>query len=430
MVDNMYRNMKILIISLFLLTGFGSESEADLQEHDDACTTIIAMPDVTADGSTIIAKNRDLSDNDCQYFYMQPGEEHDDMTVHCQYISIPQIEETYAWVGFKSYNKWGIGMGINEFDVSIVDNDASTRERLEGDDGLHDNDLCRLVLERAKSAEEGVEVLTSLVEKYGQARTGEIYTIADHEDVWIVETTNKHWVAELIDGGIEVRANQYQIMDKWDISSEDLVEFASNWYEEDFSFAEAYTDEWPSRYSQTRYERPNFLLNERNDITIWNIVDVLQDHYEGTELYQYPPHESDERTICVDRTVGVMIVKYTNNPLDKTQVLFTFSSPCATPLFIPFYNGYLSLPESFEMGGGDYGEESAWWQYERLQRAIDGDYRNRTFISNSLETTSKSWYSEFLDTIPGEASIKFTYSKASNSLMLINNLYALIEEND
>lgn len=398
-----------------------------ITDENQQCTTIIAMEDVTEDNSIIIAKNRDLSDNDCQYFYFQPGEKHSENMVKCQYISIPQVNETYSWVGAKTYNKWGVGMGINEFNVSIFDNDADTREKLEGKKGLHDNDLCRLVLERAKSAEEGVAVLTSLVEKYGQAATGEMYTIADPGEVWLVETTNKHWVAKKIEEGIEVRANQYQITDDWDIAGGDVVEFAvkNGWAnKKDFNFAEAYAEEWPSKYSQTRYERANELLKEKEDIDLWDIVDVLQDHYEGTELYYYPPHQSNERTICINRTVGVMLVKYTDN---RTEVLFSFSSPCSVPLFIPFYNGNLSLPESFEVGNDSYDENSAWWRYERLQRAVDEDYKHKMWISHVLEVTSREWYSEFTEIEPGEESASFTYSKGLDALTLLDNLYCTIK---
>jgi dipeptidase len=392
--------------------------------EDQQCTTIIAMGDVTKDGSTVIAKNRDLSENSCQHFHVQPREKPNKPMVKCQYIFIPQVNETYSWVGAKTYNKWGIGMGINEFNVSILDNDADTREELEGKRGLHDNDLCRLVLERSRSAEEGVSVLTSLVEEYGQAASGEMYTIADPDEVWIVETTNRHWAAKKIEKGIEVRANQYQITDDWDMASEDVVEFAvkNGWAnEKDFSFAEAYTEEWPSRYSQIRYERANELL--RGNVEIWDVIDVLQDRYEKTELCL-----SEERPICVNRTAGVMAVKYLDN---RTEVLFSFSSPCSTPLFIPFYNGYLSLPDSFEVGNDSYNEDSAWWHYERLQRSIDEDCKNRTWVSNILEITSKKWYSEFTKIAPGEEAMNFTYSKASDALILLDNLYhAICYKND
>jgi len=412
------KSLAIFLGLMLVVPAFGS-IDYGLPIMDEGCTTIIAMEDVTKDNSIIIAKNRDLSDDDCQYFHSQPREKHSEDMVKCQYMSIPQVDETYSWVGAKTYDKWGIGMGINEFNVSIFDNDADTREKLEGEKGLHDNDLCRLVLERSKSAEEGVAVLTSLVERYGQAATGEIYTIADPEEVWLVETTNKHWVAKRIEEGIEVRANQYQITDDWDMASEDIIEFAleNGWcYGDSFNFAEAYSEEWPSRYSQTRYERANELLKGKEDIELWDIIDVLQDHYEGTELYHYPPHQSNERTICVDRTAGVMLVKYLDN---RTEVLFSFSSPCSVPLFIPFYNGHLNLPESFEVCD----EDSAWWRYERLQRAVDEDYKHRIWVSHVLEVTSREWYSEFTEIEPGEESASFTYSKALEGLTLLDNLY-------
>ena len=68
-------------------------------------------------------------------------------------------------------------------------------------------------LERAKTAREAIQVMTSLVEEYGYASSGESFSIADTNEVWILEMVGRGkeqkgalWVAyKLPDGTIELR---------------------------------------------------------------------------------------------------------------------------------------------------------------------------------------------------------------------------------
>lgn len=67
---------------------------------------------------------------------------------------------------------------------------------------------CRLGLERSSSATEALEVITQLLEKYGQGGPcsksdptlvyHNSFIIADATTAWVLETSGKHWVAEQI----------------------------------------------------------------------------------------------------------------------------------------------------------------------------------------------------------------------------------------
>lgn len=47
--------------------------------------------------------------------------------------------------------------------------------------------LMYLGLQRSKTAREAIKVMTDLVEKYGYQSSGESFTIADPNEVWILE---------------------------------------------------------------------------------------------------------------------------------------------------------------------------------------------------------------------------------------------------
>ena len=354
------------------------------------CTTVLAAGNATVDGSIIVAKNRDLSEYEVQWLYRAPSMHHaPGATVSLQYIEIPQAETTWGWVGSKSYDKkWGVGMGINEWGVVVADNDASTREPLEGEAGLHDNDVCRLVLERSKTAYEGVQLVGSLIEMYGHSFVGEIYWIVDEEEAWIVECAGHHWAAVKVEDGVAVRANQFQITTRWDEGSDDLVEYAvdQGWCEsaDDFSFAECYFSRgYPYRSSQTRLERGLDLLGRNmGSLTREDLMEVLSDHYEDTPMYRSPHGNDLYRTICSGRTVSAMVVQLDPGLPSGMQVMwYCMSSPCVG-VFMPVYANVSTVPEPYLMGEGPeslsgYDEESAWWVFKRLQLSVDEAYGER-----------------------------------------------------
>ena len=69
-------------------------------------------------------------------------------------------------------------------------------------------DLLRLALERAESAEKAVEVITSLLERYGQGGNcgydhefyyDNSFLIADTKEAYILETSGRRWAARRVE---------------------------------------------------------------------------------------------------------------------------------------------------------------------------------------------------------------------------------------
>ena len=80
-------------------------------------------------------------------------------------------------------------------------------------------DLVRLGLERGKTAREALDVITSLLEKYGQFGAGipgagidgaydNSYLIADPQEAWVLETAGRHWAAKRLQSGIASISNK------------------------------------------------------------------------------------------------------------------------------------------------------------------------------------------------------------------------------
>lgn len=69
---------------------------------------------------------------------------------------------------------------------------------------------CRLGLERGRSAHEAVQVITTLLERYGQGGSCKeeptpfiyhnTFLLADRTEAWVLETAGLYWAAEKIRG--------------------------------------------------------------------------------------------------------------------------------------------------------------------------------------------------------------------------------------
>ena len=97
-----------------------------------------------------------------------------------------------------------------------------------------------LGLQRAKTAREAIKVMTDLVARYGYSSEGESFSIADPNEVWIMEMIGKGdekkgavWVAVRIpDDCISAHANQsrihkFNLKDKQNVMyAKDVIKFA------------------------------------------------------------------------------------------------------------------------------------------------------------------------------------------------------------
>lgn len=222
-----------------------------------ACTNFIAGKLATTDGSVMITY---AADSHTLYGDLS----HTPATVHKDgemrkvvewdtgkpLGEIPQPKETYNVVG-----------NMNEYQVAIGETTWGGRMELmdtTGNSIIDYGSLIQIALERSKSASEAIDVMTSLVTEYGYASEGESFSIADKNEVWVMDMIGKGaekgavWIAVRIpDDAIcahanEPRIRQVNLKDKKNVRySKDMIEFARrrgyfSGKDSDFSFADAY----------------------------------------------------------------------------------------------------------------------------------------------------------------------------------------------
>jgi len=221
-----------------------------------ACTSLIATKGATKDGTVMITY---AADSHTLYGDMpslaaadhKPGEMRKifDWDSGRYLGEIPQPRHTYSRIGH-----------INENGVAMAESTWGGRPELVDTTGIIDyGSLIYITLERARSAREAVNIMTSLVQEYGYASEGESFSVADANEAWIVEMIGKGsghkgavWVARRIpDGYISGHANNPRIHTfplndpENTLYSPDVISFAREMgyfdgKDEDFSFSRAY----------------------------------------------------------------------------------------------------------------------------------------------------------------------------------------------
>ena len=221
-----------------------------------ACTNFLVGKDASVDGSTMVSY---AADSYALYGFLHfvPASDHpagavrevNDWDTGKPLCSIPQVAHTYNVVG-----------NMNEHQLTIGETTWGGRPELEIGEGIDYGSLIYIALERCKTAREAIKCMTDLVAEYGYASSGETFSIADPNEVWMMELIGKGkvekgavWVATRVpDDCIAAHANQARITtinfkdkENW-MWSKDVVKFArkqgyfTGKKDEEFNFQEAY----------------------------------------------------------------------------------------------------------------------------------------------------------------------------------------------
>ena len=293
-----------------------------------SCTNLIIGKKASKDGSVIISYSQD-DYGSFEPLRVIPAADHPAGTMHPLYHyesnnylgEIPEIAHTYGIVGL-----------MNEFQVSVHETTWGGREELTDTvSGLIDyGSLMVLALQRSKTAREAIDVMTKLTETYGYESEGESFTIADPNEVWIMDMIGKGpgrkgtvWVAVRIpDDCISGHANQsrirqFPLKDKNNcLYAKDVISLARekgyfNGKDADFSFADAYNpldfgglrycearvwsyfNKWaaedmnpylPYAMGDTKAEPMPLYVKPKAPLSVQDLKDMMRDHYEGTPM--------------------------------------------------------------------------------------------------------------------------------------------------
>ncbi len=305
----------IALLALFLI---------NLPAH--SCTNYLISKGASKDGSTMITYAADSHDLYGELYFTAAADHLPGAMVDIyewdtgKFLGqIKQVAHTYSVVGL-----------MNEHQVSIGETTWGGREELKDPKAIVDyGSLMFLALQRAKTAREAIKVMTDLVAEYGYYSSGESFSIADPNEVWIMEMISKGpdnkgavWVARKVpDGYISAHANQARIRqfplnDKENcFYTKDVISFARDkgyfkGADKDFAFADAFAplDYGALRFcegrvwSMFRRAAPSLNLSidyvngvkgaeplplwikPDNKLSVHDVMELMRDHFEGTDF--------------------------------------------------------------------------------------------------------------------------------------------------
>ncbi|XP_068184586.1 secernin-3 isoform X2 [Antennarius striatus] len=281
---------------------FFISSSADPKMRPSSCDTFVALPPATEKQRIIFGKNSSRPCDEVQEVVYFPARDYTGQEkLECTYIEIDQVPHTYAVVLSRPAWLWGAEMGANEHQVCIGNEAVWGRECADSEEALLGMDLVRLGLERANTAEKAVDVITELLEKYGQGGScmedecgftyHNTFLISDRKEAWLLETSAKHWAAERVEDAYRNISNQYGITTKIDKEHPKMREYAQSkgWWDgkSQFNFATVYSFTTTARIeeAESRYSEGKKMLEKREGhITAETMMDILRDKDSGINM--------------------------------------------------------------------------------------------------------------------------------------------------
>ena len=347
-----------------------------------ACSNVLVTKGASTDGSNIVSYAADSHQLYGELYYQKaamwkPGDmrrvDEWDSGKHLGYI--PQIARTYQRVG-----------NMNEHQLIIAETTYGGRSELFDSTGVMDyGSLIHIALERTTTAREAIKVIVDLANTYGYYSSGESFSIADKDEVWVMDLIGKGhklvngenvrkgivWVARRVpDGYICAHANQARISTfplndpENCMYAPDVISFAREmgYFEgedKDFSFCDAYA---PLDFSAMRacearaWAAFNILCDGKFTFEDENGNVVTKDAYDYIDYAmgydttkRFPLFVKPARKISVKNVADVMRDHFEGTPMDMTQDIGAGGN--ALP--------YRWRPMGFEHNGKKYVNERA-----------------------------------------------------------------------
>ena len=310
-----------------------------------ACTNVLVTKGASTDGSNLISYAADSHQLYGELYFLPAGiwKEGEMRKIYewdsGKYLGdIPQVTRTYKRVG-----------NMNEHQLIIAETTYGGRPELEDPKGIMDyGSLIYVALERTRTAREAIKVIVDLANTYGYYSSGESFSIADTEEVWVMDLIGKGpdnkgivWVARRVpDGYICAHANQARISTfplndpENCMYAPDVISFARekgyfNGEDKDFSFCDAYA---PLDFSGMRgcearaWAAFNILCDGKFTFEDENGNIVTKDAYDYIDYAmgwdtskRFPLFVKPSRKISMKNVADVMRDHYEGTPMDMTQ---------------------------------------------------------------------------------------------------------------
>ena len=368
---------------------------------------MVALGVSTKGGNTVFAKNSDRPHDEPQPLIQIEAADYSGGFSGTQFVDVPQAAHTYRHVGSKPYWCAGYEHGYNEHQV-VIGNEALPSLLLEASEPkLVGMEVLRLGLERSKSGEEAVDVITGLVSEFGQGKFSNsagvrtydnIFLIADPTSAYVVECVGHDWAVKKVENVTSI-SNISQIGEDADRMSPGVKSQATKLglfemeFGDKFAFSSVFADSENSLSGLARQCRSDAMLGrDAGQLDVRSMIEVLTDHSDG----ENPDEDrvidvAGNLSICLHRTVGESTGASTASLVadlcatdERLPIYWTgLYSPCMT-VFLPNFIES-ELPGVLGIGSELESADSPWWDFYRLtQHGVKAGAEVRSEIRSEL----------------------------------------------
>jgi len=363
-------------------------------------------------GGMVFAKNSDRPPGEAQVVLAHRAREAG-ATLRTQYLEIADAG-AFELVGSHPTWLWGLEHGVNEHGVAVGNERVWTIDDPRAQTaGLIGMDLVRIGLERARTADDALDAMTSALTAHGQGGSGErdhkepyfsSFLIADAHGGWVLETSARTWAARPVGDGSAI-SNRISLTNDWTKASADVASGA------DF-------DHWRSRTIRTsiadhRLRATRACVTQRTVHTgapaaganpVAAVVATLRDHGNGPwgapgaptlperESAAHPVpafHDENDRhvTVCMhlrndQATTASFVAELRVDQPPRAWACL--GSPCAS-VFVPFFPPV--VPPLL-------GDPAQWQRFARLRDRVEGDPDALAVVRSTLAPVENDLWAE------------------------------------
>lgn len=365
------------------------------------CDTFVALPNATATGTTLFAKSADTEVNEAQVLKRLPARDWPAGTmIRVTHRLIPQARRTHDCLIDKSFWLYGAEIGLNEHGLAVGNEAVFTNAR-ETEDGVNLIDLLRLMLERAATAREAIQVAAGLLREFGQGGNCELrgnshydgsFILADPREAWILETAGRKWAAKRV-ADVAAISNLLMLANDWDESC------LSGEPGPKADFRSRFIDPGPSAdsgASERLAVSSAFMQEQAGRVSLRSMADLLRQCPED-----WDPAEGEITTnICMHAGVGPKRMWQATGAMiaecaaDGSMAWVTGTSGTDVSIFKPAFPG-LDLPAMGPEPREIYDRAAMWWRHEHLHRRVMADWpRLAPPIRAEFEALEAGWFRE------------------------------------
>lgn len=443
----LWKRLGAIALTVALVAGFSISSAS-------ACTSIYVGSELTENGSTFVGRSEDIGKLYDKIFEVHEAADHADgeMYEDTYGFTMPFPAHTYRYTVVRDSVEAGETMedengnyigeaygeaGVNENGVAV----SATVSTYYGDaideiDPLVDTGICEIslnsvILQSARTAREGVEILAAIIDEYGAGECNSL-SISDANEVWFFEIVSGHqYVAlrmpsdkvainpnilmmnevdvsdtenvvaskELISLPLEhnllVTSQNRECADPADITVIDIartygVENAgagqyTRYWQGVYYLNQAMAEDVPISFADTD-EVPAFIFDADRELSTYEVLRFLATRGEGSE---HASEVTGEYAVGNDRQAECHIFEIRDNMPDQLAIIqWQTMSRAEFSVFLPFYSAlltdtsdiykdeYLPSAKNIEdvIDDEDFpAETSAYWVFAAINDLCDND---------------------------------------------------------